>query len=265
MDKFFKINFITFLLLISPIFIFAQTPQAIEQELVKNIKEVEKYSNYGSNYDDEKLSKANDVFEKNLLKYTKKASTLSFKFPALSKLMQIATSEDGKFRIYSWDSETGGTMHEYYRVYQYLGADGKVYSKTEDNSSEDGGVGSFVYDIFTVNAKSGKFYIVCSTFIGSSQDHSQSADLFKIEGKSLKDQVKLIKTNSGLTHTLYFGYNFFSVVDRKERPVKLILFDKRTQTLKIPVVIENEKFPNGEVTNRFINYRFNGTNFVKVS
>ena len=178
--------------------------------------------------------------------------------------MMNATSEDGNFRVYSWDTETGGTMHDYARVYQFRGADGKVYSRTDD-SGEEGDMGSFVYAIYTVNSKAGKIYIVCSNFIGSSQDHSQSADLYKIEGNKLKDKVKLIKTNSGLTHTVYFGYNFFSVVDRKERPVKLILFDKKTNTLKIPVVIENEKFPNGQVTDRFINYRFNGTNFVKIN
>ncbi len=258
------IHFITILLGLI-LSITAQTPQKIEQELVRNIKELQKHSNYGGNYDEEKLTKAGEVFEGNLLKYTKKASTLNYKFPLLNKLMMNATSEDGKFRIYSWDSEAGGTMHGYYRVYQFRGADGKVYSRTENNSAEEGDVGSFVYGIYTVDAKGGKIYIVCSTFVGSTQDHSQSADLYKIEGNELKDKIKLIKTNSGLTHTLYFGYNFFSVVNRKARPIKLILFDKKTNTLKIPVVIENEKFPNGEVTNKFISYKFNGTNFVKVN
>lgn len=262
MKNLLKLNFVVLLLFISSVF--AQTLQKIEQELVKNIKEVQKYSTYGSNYDDEKLSAANEVFETNLLKYTKIASTLSYGFPALNKLMMNATSDDGKFRIYSWDMETGGTMHDYARVYQYLGADGKVYSKMDDNAEEDGGAGSFVYAIYTVDSKSGKIYIVCSNFIGSTQDHYQSANLYKIDGNSLKDKIKLIKTSEGMTDTLNFEYNFFSVVDRKERPIKLILFDKKTKTLKIPVVINDKEFPNGRVTNKFINYQFNGTNFVKV-
>ena len=33
----------------------------------------------------------------------------------------------------------------------------------------------------------------------------------------------------------------------------------------LPEGIESEKFPNGEVTNKFISYKFNGTNFVKVN
>ena len=264
MKKLLQLNFIFFSLLIFAFCVIAQTPRQIEQTLVKNLKEVQKYSSYGSNYDGEKLSKADDIFEKNLLKYTKIASTLSYKFPVLSKLMMNATSDDGKFRIYSWDLETGGTMHDYARVYQFQGADGKIFSKTEDNAEEDGGAGSFVYSIYTVNTRKGKIYVVCSTFIGSTQDHYQSADLYKIEGNKLVDKVKLIKTKEGLTDTLNFEYNFFSVVDRKERPIKLILFDKKTNVLKIPIVINTKDFPNGKVTNKFISYKFNGTYFVKV-
>lgn len=258
-----KITIFALLIFLFSFVNFAQTPQTIEQTLIKNLKEVQKYSSYGSSYDDEKLSKNNEIFANNLLKYTKIASTLSYGFPALNKLMMNATSEDGKFRIYSWDAETGGTMHDFMRVYQFKGADGKVYSKAEEINED--AASSFVTDIFSLNTKDGKVYIVCSTFMISSQDNSQSADLFRIDGNSLNDKVKLIKTKSGLTNTLNFNYNFFSVVDRKERPIRLISFDKKTNTLKIPVVIEDKEFPNGRVTNKSISYQFNGTYFVKVS
>jgi hypothetical protein len=243
---------------------FAQTNAQIERELVAGIKEIEKYSTYTGNYDGDKLSAAQEAFEAKLLKYTKIPATLSYKFPGLDESMNIATSDDGKFRIYSWDLQDGGTMHNFARVYQFVGTDGKVYSQT-DAKSEEGDSGSFVTDIFTLDTNSGKVYIVCSTFIGSTQDHGQSADLYKIEGNKLNDKVKLIKTKSGLTNSLSFAYNFFSVVDRSERPVRLISFDKKTKTLKIPVVIEDEEYRNGRVTNRFISYRFDGSYFVKVS
>ncbi len=84
--------------------------------MVAAIKDVQKYSKYGSGYDEEKLSKANEVFEEKLLKYTKISSTLNYKFSELSDLLVIATSDDGKFRIYSWDKEDGGTMHDYSSV-----------------------------------------------------------------------------------------------------------------------------------------------------
>lgn len=246
--------------------VFGQNNLQIENELVGAIKEIQNYSAYGSNYDEDKLYKANEAFEGKLLKYTKNASTLTYKFAKLNELMLNATSDDGKFRIYSWDTETGGTLHDYSRVYQYQAADGKVYSRADKKATdEDGGAGSFVYDIFTLETVNGKIYIVCSTFIASTNDHYQSANLYKIESDTLEDKVKLIKTASGITDSIGFEYNFFSVEQRRERPIKLISFDKKTKTLKIPIVIEDKEFPNGRVTNRFINYKFNGNYFVKVS
>lgn len=263
MKLFLKVNFIASFLIVFALSAFGQTNAKIEQELVDGIKNIQKYSAYGSDYDEEKLTKANEVFAEKVLRYAKVPSTLGYKFSALNEYMFNATSEDGKFRIYSWDTEDGGTMHNFSRVYQYQAADGKVYSKTDESAGE-GDAGSFVYDIFTLDTTAGKVYIVCSTFIGSTNENFQSADLYKIEGGDLNNKVKLIKTKSGLTNTLNFEYNFFSVVDREERPVKLILFDKKAKTLKIPVVIQDKEFPNGRVTNRFITYQFNGTYFVKI-
>lgn len=260
-----KIFVIAIFLFASVVSAFAQSNAQIERELVAAIKEIQKYSVYAGAYDEEKLPKAQDAFAEKLLKYTKIPATLNYKFAALGESMYIATSEDGKFRIYSWDLEDGGTMHDFARVYQYQAADGKVYSKTDEPVEEEDGAGSFVTDIFTLDTSSGKVYIVCSTFIGSTMDNYQSAGLYKIKDGKLNEKVKLIKTKSGLTESLGFEYNFFSVVDRKERPVRLISFDKKTKTLRIPVVIEDKEFPNGRVTNKFISYQFNGTYFVKVS
>ena len=241
----------------------AQSNEQIERELVGHIKNIQKWSVYGSDYQDDALSKENEIFADKLLKYTKTASTLSYEFGELAKHLSIATAEDGNLRVFSWDTEDGGTMHNFATVYQYRGADGKIRSKIRDLG--EGDAGSFVYDVFTLNTKSGKVYLVCTTFIGSTNDHYQAVRLYKIKGDALDDAVKLIKTKSGLTDSLGFEYNFFSVVNRAERPVKLISFDKKTGTIKIPVVIEDKEFPNGRVTNKFISYKFNGTYFVKVN
>ena len=74
------------------------------------------------------------------MKYTKNASTLDYKFSGLQESMYIATSEDGNFRIYSWDTEDGGSMHRFSRVYQYRTAGGKVYSKADALPEGDPGI-----------------------------------------------------------------------------------------------------------------------------
>lgn len=263
MKNFLRYKLAAFFLIAFFVSAFGQTNAKIEQELVAAINEVQKYSAYGGNYDDAKVSAANEVFREKLLNYTKTAATLKYAFPALGKLLTIATADDGKLRIYSWDLETGGTMHSFSRVYQYLGADGKVYSKPE-SEAEEGDAGSFAHSIYTQPTKNGAIYAVCSTAILSNPDHYQAVSLYKIEGAELKDKVELFKTAEGLTDSIGFEYDFFSIVERQERPVKLILFDKATKTIKIPVVIQDKKNPLGRVTNRFINYRFDGNYFVKV-
>ncbi len=263
MKKLLQINFVALILFVFTLSAFGQTAVKIEQELVGAIKDVQKWSDYGSSYNEKKLSNANQVFEEKLLKYTKDASTLKYGFTTLSKYLTVVTSEDGKFRIYSWDTEDGGTMHDFSRVYQYQGTDGKIYSKTDEPEAEYDS-GSFVYSIFTHDTKAGKVYSVCSTAILSNIDSYQSIGLYKIEGSELKDKIKLFKTKEGLTDSIGFEYDFFSVVNRKERPIKLILYDKATKTIKIPIVIQDKKFSLGRVTDKFINYKFDGTYFVKV-
>jgi hypothetical protein len=241
----------------------AQTTARIEKELVAATQVVDKYSTYGGNYDEGKSNEANNVLESKLLKYGKLPATLTYKFPKLTKEMHIATSGDGRFRIYTWDRGDGGTMHDYARIYQYKGGDSKVYTKREW-TEEDGGDGSFVYDIFSVMKKGEMIYIVCSTSIGDRSDHYQSADLFQIAGGKLDANINLIKTKSGLTNTLGFEYNPWSISD-KNGSYELIKFDKKTNTLMIPVVIEDKEYPNGKVTEKTISYRFDGKYFVKVN
>jgi hypothetical protein len=240
---------------------FAQTPQEIEQNLVKLYAKVSDNSGYKSDNDSDLLEKANDDFKAKILKYTKVAPTLKYKFGELNKEVTITTSEDGKFRAYSWDRLDGGTMHFFETVYQFQGKDGKVYSKSVE--TEEGNADGFVQNIFTAETKLGNVYLVCSYAIGSTQDRYEGIGLFRIDGNKLNDNVKLFKTKSGLTNSIGFSYNFFSVLDKKKDNVDLIFFDKKAKVLKIPVVIESEEIKNGEVTDKFISYKFNGTYFVK--
>jgi hypothetical protein len=249
--------------LILAISILGQGNTEIEIDLVAAIKDVEAYSTYGGGYDETKLGQAQDNFEAKLLKYTKVPSTLDYDFRDLTKHLSIATSGDRRLRIYAWDQQDGGTMHRFGRVYQFLSADGKVHSHGEKSAAEGMGPG-LVTDIFTLDTKGGKVYIVCSMFIGSTKDYFQSAILYKIAGSKLSDDVRLIKTRSGLTNTLSFEYDSFSVLDRTDLPKKLISFEEKTRTLKIPLVIKDEEYPEGRVTTRSISYRFDGRYFVKV-
>lgn len=96
--------------------------------------------------------------------------------------------------------------------------------------------------------------------IFSSNDVGQLIKVFTIENNEINDNVKLIKTQSGFTNKIAGYFDFFTVMDKPERPVHLIKYDKIKKIIYIPIVLED-----GKVTDRYIQYKFNGSYFEKVT
>lgn len=242
---------------------FAQTPRSIESTLLRRLEAIDRWSNYGQTPDFDKLEKENDALKADLIRFGRMPATLAYPFTKLKEKMYVVTSRDNRLRIYSWDRQTGGTMHDFDNVFQYRGKSGKVYTWTADDGDDAAGV--FYHDLFQVDSRSGPIYLGVSTFIGSTSLAGAAIDAIIIDGEKLVPDAKRIRTASGMQNSIGFGYDFFSVVDRPERPIKLFKFDAVRKTFSFPVVIEDEKTPQGRVTNRLITYRFDGTNFVKAN
>lgn len=247
--------------------LFAQkmTVKEIEEDLRKNYSKILYWKNYSDSlgYDKsawDSCEHQNKIFREKIEEYTSKYPlTLDYKFYLLSGIL-IQTSEDNLFRIYSWDTELGGTMHDFENIFQYKSGD-TVFSKLAYDTAtiEEGDYVPFYSDIFTFKNNGKSYYLAISNGIYSNKDISQSIKIFCIENGLLNDTIKLIKTSTNLTNEIYVSYDFFSVVDRPERPVKLIKYDSATKKIYIPIVLEN-----GKVTDRFIIYQFTGQYFEKV-
>lgn len=257
------IRFVLLLLLIT-LPVAAQTPAAIETELLGYLKTMAESGSYSGEYDEAKLDPATKALKQKLLRYAGRADVLNYDFPKLKEEMFIATSKDGKFRVYSWDLQTGGTMHEYDWIIQFVGNSGKPIAWSDNGGKYEGG-GAFYTDVFQVNSARGPLYLLVSTSIASSSLNGQTIRAARIVGDRLELNPKVFKTGSGLTDSIGFAYDFFTVVDRSERPVRLFTFNENRKEFKFPVVIEDEETPQGRVTDKFITYRFNGTHFVKAN
>ncbi|MFT3746608.1 MAG: hypothetical protein QM785_20235 [Pyrinomonadaceae bacterium] len=243
----------------------SQTLAKIESELVGHFERLKKASNYTGSRDYDVLAKENQAIRNALVKYGERADVLKFPFTKLRKYLFLNTSKDGNLRTYSWDGEEGGTMHDYYNVYQFRDKSGKAHSWAEpfSQSLEDRGAGAFIHDIFQANTPSGTVYFAISTFIGSTSLRSQSINALKIEGEKLDRSAKVIKTRSGITSSINFEYDFFSVVDRPGRPIRLFSYDDAKKAFRFPVVINDRKTPQGRVTSKSITYQFDGKYFVR--
>lgn len=240
----------------------AQTPAAIETELLAYLKTMGENGSYSGAYDEAKLNRASVALKQKLLKYATRADVLKYYFPKLREEMFVATSKDGKFRIYSWDLESGGTMHKHDAITQYVGRSGKVIAWTD---VEFEGAQAFYVDVFQLNTASGPIYMLVWTAWVSSSFQGQGLNTARIVGDKLNVHAKAIRAPGGLTDQIGFFYDFLSVVDRPERPIRLFTFNEARREFSYPVVdVEDKEMPGGRVTNKLITYRFNGTYFVKV-
>src|SRR5688572_169486 len=120
--------FIIIFLLISSLSVSAQTNE-IEIKLAGHLNRIS-YLKYTAPNDDSLLIE-NALFKKLLIEYLKEDElTLTASFDTVVKAgLLIASSDDHLFRIYSWDTQTGGTMRFYNNVYQYKTRN-KVYYQT---------------------------------------------------------------------------------------------------------------------------------------
>jgi hypothetical protein len=262
-------TFLTIILTLFSTIASAQSLKKIEQKLAPYLSRIGTAINH-SYYDT--LEQDNDHFGKLLKKYlSSMPSTMTYSFSTLAKKgLDIATSQDNNLRIYSWDTHTGGSMHFFANLYQYrIGKNIYAVSPKEYEGEGDDARG-FYSEIFTVDSIN-RIYIGLYNGIYSTKDCGIRMQAFKIENNGLNDSLILFKVThyhfSHDTDTMYtamsnelgFGFNFFSVVDRPERPVKLVYYDEKTKTLKLPLLGDNDS-----VTNEFYYYRYNGKYFEGV-
>lgn len=251
------------LILASAVAASAQIPARVELQILTTLKAIEASGSYTGNYDEDRNTKANNDLEVLLVKNGSRADVLKYAFPKLEGRIGVATSPDGKFRIYSWDMNTGGTMHDHECVFQYQGSGGKTYSRAcKDGDENIQGEDSYYIKVQQVEMLNGPVYLANSLFIASGADHGQSIDAMRIDGDTLNTKVNIFKTREGITNTISVEYSPFSL--RNRFPNGLFSFDAVTKQLKFPVVVEREGSV-GDITNRFITYRFDGTYFVKAS
>ncbi|WP_143309144.1 hypothetical protein [Chitinophaga vietnamensis] len=239
---------------------FGQNIHTIENDLLQNFQQIQYWGDHKETDAGDSILLANKRFEQKLLQYTSNnPATISADFAPLdAKGLQIVTSKDKHLRIYSWDTEMGGTMRFFSNVYQYQ-SDGKVFSLNPHANDDKLHAAAAYVAIYTLENQGKTYYLGVYNAVYSNKDAYQGIKVFAISNNQLSDSVRLIKTKTGIKNQLSFAYDFFSVVDRKERPIHLITFDPDTQTISLPVVK-----PDGTVTEKYIQYKFTGEYFERV-
>ncbi|HAO06180.1 hypothetical protein [Chryseobacterium mucoviscidosis] len=244
MSKFFR--FFVVILCISS-FLNAQNSKLENKELFFS-KEYEKFSQ-NDDYDGKESQSLH--FSAEFKKFiSENPETLLYNFKNLNNKVSIITSEDKKLRFYVWDTELGGTMKSFDQIIQYS-SNGKVktiYNKEQSDTPY------FISEIIKVPLNNQMYYLVISNGIFSTKDMAQAIQAFTIRKDLLIDSDKIFKTKTTTLNKIQVDFDFFSVVDRPERPLKLITFEK--DKLYIPIVNKD-----GVVSKKFLVYQLNNNYF----
>jgi hypothetical protein len=196
-----------------------------------------------------------DLFSTKLTTYVKSdPSTIECSFKSFSdSIGSVVTTSDGLFRIYSWDTWTGGTMRNYKNLFQYK-SEGKVYVKVFDYG--EGDMGTYFTKVYSLKGANNKTYLL--TFSGgteSSAEGYESISFYSISGDTLNDKVPLLKTSNGFETSISIEYDFSSVNDGSQ----LIKYDSEHKIIYVPIASDQ-----GKITEKFSIYKFTGQYFEKI-
>jgi hypothetical protein len=193
-----------------------------------------------------------------LMDYTSKyPETISGGFKDLAANgLDIATSADGLFRIYSWDTWTGGTMHFFDNVYQYKAGDKVFSASSAKDTSEGGDPGAWFSNVYTLKTNDKTYYLGHGHSIFSTKDNGEAIKFFSIENNNLNDKIKLAKTSDGLSNDIGLEYDLFKIKNTEQRPIMMLLYNSDTKTISIPVLTKD-----GKQTDKYTLYKYNGKYF----
>ena len=180
-------------------------------------------------------------------------NTINYPFDLLQKenALKMATSADKKLRVYSWDTNSGGSMRFFNQMYQF-NANGTISLNVSLASNDSQSYFSKIYSV--QNNKKETIYLVISNSILSGKYSVQYVDAYRIGTENLI-KTPVFKTKTKTLDKISVDYDFFSVVDRPERPVELITFNNNI--LKIALVDDNQN-----VTSKNLIYEWNGDLFL---
>lgn len=244
--------------------LYSQTPKMIEKELNDLLQKREEIDSQAENSYD-LLAKYNKELQNLVLKFTSSnPETLTYKFENLRNGLNIVSSEDGQFRIYTWNTLQGGSMQYYKNVFQFK-AGGKIHSKLSDSSLDNKNSGVNFLEVNELKVDDKTYYLTTSVAVGSSALYYYQAKVFAIEKGKLNENAKLIKTKTGIKNTLGYEVDLSSTANRDRKDglessdFSAIIYDKKNKIIIIPLINEN-----GMVTKNKIKYKFEKLYFKKM-
>jgi hypothetical protein len=181
------------------------------------------------------------------------SSTISHPFDSLRKYIDIASSDDHKFRVYSWHIGQYDKMEYFVNIFQYE-AQGQMYTEMINYNDEYDPKG-YYSEIKTLQCGTDTtIYLGYFHAFYSPRDFCDSYQTFRIVGNELRDSIPIFQIKGdSLSGALDVLYNPAS---QKRSMRKLIFFNDKKKQIKCRLT-DNY----GLILSKYRKYSFNGKFF----
>ncbi|MGS2740046.1 hypothetical protein [Sinomicrobium pectinilyticum] len=160
------------------------------------------------------------LFKNRLKTELTKPGTLKYPFDSLSEKLFNVTTDDGKFRIFSWDEQDTGNWHHIAVFGQFKTETGRVavqeLSPFSVDEMEGGGYSdSYTYEIHTLTIDGKPHYLALGSGTHGSGFKHQVVQIFKIEGDSLTRCGSCFEEGSRSFGTEKYSYDYLVIEVRR--------------------------------------------------
>jgi hypothetical protein len=169
----------------------------------------------------------------------------------------LISSADGRLRIVSWDTDTGGSGHIYCAMAQFRSSDGRighaVFSGPDGVETTNVAIGGEVGKIDTLVTQKGEtVYLVWSSQKGSTHRWTDRVAAVRLEGGRM-ERMPFFQTKRSLLSDISIEYGG----EVADAGATLRLVGTKDHTLLVPVISDRYEF-----SGKFFRYVFDGMRFV---
>jgi hypothetical protein len=235
----------------------AQSEWKMQDDLEYHFQRVDYWR---SRMQQDSAAKEDSILRDRLLYYTNTyPATLRDNFKLLKYYdhLNVLSSDDNSFRIYSWD-DGNARQHNFINVFQYKGNDKSVQASVSIPGNDVSTLKGREYRrLYTMKTKGRVYYLATFITPRSKDDYSMGVEVFSKNSEGgLDDSTHIIVNNTYGTAVNELEYemgNASGAVDH------CIYFDKSSKQLYVPII-----WQDGVVSTAYTEYRFKNNYFTEV-
>lgn len=241
---------------------FAQTAEEADSKVDFYLDKLEYWNEHQIDTDDDSLAIYNVELLHFLLDYFKSqpASIHTLFEQSIENGFYVSTSPDKHLRVYTWDTQEGGTMRFFNSLIQFT--DGTRNGLYHDSLRSEGDNGCLIYEVNQVQINGIQHYLFSSVSIGSSAVYSYSIAAWMNDSNFQLVPSSIIQVDDEKSSMFHYEIDLANGANRKQSKAREnmeLTYDSENNRFSIPFITKK-----GKITSKRVVYSFNGLFFKRV-